>query len=242
MKKTCVLLFGIVFIFIFTGCSFLSSDAPIRHSESAVESASSQTDTVLSREEPSDFDTNDASSAESAPSAEEEKELFLDYWNDAHFGNIVNLPCDEDDSPQQYDFWLISSIYLQEKFPDKKEFDANGYACYPTDYYSDLLHAMFGDSFDYSNYLPKSENGLTQICDAYDFGYVYAELDSDSIVLDRQTLSCSAKMLWKEPGLVKDLGVWHYTFAIHPENQYSRYLLKHIAGGSLFETTIPFRE
>lgn len=227
MKKSCVLLFGIVFIL--SGCSFLSSDAPIRHSESAVESASSQADTVLSHEEPSGSDTNDVSSAESAPSTEEEKELFLDYWNDAHFGNIVNLPCDDDDSPQQYDFWLISSIYLQEKFPDKKEFDADGYACYPTDYYSDLLHAMFGDSFDYSNYLPKSEDGLTQICDAYDFGYVYAELDSDSISLDGQTLSCSAKMLWKEPGLVKDLGVWHYTFAIHPENQYSRYLLKHIA-------------
>lgn len=232
MKKTCVLLFGIVFIL--SGCSFLSSDAPIRHSESAVESASSQTDTVLSREEPSDFDTNDASSAEGVLSEEEEKELFLDYWNDAHFGNIVNLPCDDDDSPQQYDFWLISSIYLQEKFPDKKEFDADGYACYPTDYYFNLLHAMFGDSFDYSNYLPKSENGLTQICDAYDFGYVYAELDSDSISSDGQTLSCSAKMLWKEPGLVKDLGVWHYTFAIHPENQYSRYMLKHIAGDSLF--------
>lgn len=232
MKKNCVLLFGIVFIL--SGCSFLSSDAPIRHSESAVESASSQTDTVLSREEPSDFDTNDASSAESAPSTEEEKELFLDFWNDAHLGNIVNLPCDEDDSPQQYEFWLISSIYLQEKFPDKKEFDANGYACYPTDYYINLLCSMFGDSFDYSNYLPKSENGLTQICDAYDFGYVYAELDSDSISSDGQTLSCSAKMLWREPGLVKDLGVWHYTFAIHPENQYSRYMLKHIAGDSLF--------
>ena len=232
MKKSCAFLFGIVFIF--TGCSFLSSDAPIRHSESAVESASSQADTIISHEEPSGSDTNDVSSAESAPSAEEEKELFLDYWNDAHFGNIVNLPCDDDDSPQQYDFWLISSIYLQEKFPDKKEFDPDGYACYPTDYYSDLLHAMFGDSFDYSNYLPKSENGLTQICDAYDFGYVYAELDSDSISSDGQTLSCSAKMLWKEPGLVKDLGVWHYTFAIHPENQYSRYLLKHIARDSLF--------
>ena len=223
MKKNCVLLFGIVFIL--SGCSFLSSDAPIRHSESAVESPSSQADTILSHEEPSDSDTNDVPSVESAPSTEEEKELFLDYWNDAHFGNIVNLPCDDDDSPQQYDFWLISSIYLQEKFPDKKEFDADGYACYPTDYYSDLLHAMFGDSFDYSNYLPKSENGLPQICDAYDFGYVYAELDSDSISSDGQTLSCSAKMLWKEPGLVKDLGVWHYTFAIHPENQYSRYLL-----------------
>ena len=223
MKKTCVLLLGIVFIL--SGCSFLSSDAPIRHSESAVESASSQADTILSREEPSGSDTNDVSSAESAPSTEEEKELFLDYWNDAHFGNIVNLPCDDDDSSQQYDFWLISSIYLQEKFPDKKEFDADGYACYPTDYYSDLLHAMFGDSFDYSNYLPKSEDGLTQICDAYDFGYVYAELDSDSISSDGQTLSCSAKMLWKEPGLVKDLGVWRYAFAIHPENQYSRYLL-----------------
>ena len=170
MKKSYVILFGIVFIFVFTGCSFLSSDAPIRHSESAVESASSQADTILSREEPSGSDTNDVSSAESAPSTEEEKELFLDYWNDAHFGNIVNLPCDDDDSSQQYDFWLISSIYLQEKFPDKKEFDADGYACYPTDYYSDLLHAMFGDSFDYSNYLPKSEDGLTQICDAYDFG------------------------------------------------------------------------
>lgn len=225
MKKYYVILFGIVFIFVFTGCSFLSSDAPIRHSESAVESASSQADTILSHEEPSGSDTNDVSSAESAPSTEEEKELFLDYWNDAHFGNIVNLPCDDDDSSQQYDFWLISSIYLQEKFPDKKEFDADGYACYPTDYYSDLLHAMFGDSFDYSNYLPKSENGLTQICDAYDFGYVYAELDSDSISSDGQTLSCSAKMLWKEPGLVKDLGVWRYAFAIHPENQYSRYLL-----------------
>ena len=232
MKKSCAFLFGIVFIL--SGCSFLSSDAPIRHSESAVESASSQADTILSREEPSGSDTNDVPSAESAPSTEEEKELFLDYWNDARFGNIVNLPCDDDDSPQQYDFWLISSIYLQEKFPDKKEFDADGYACYPTDYYSDLLHAMFGDSFDYSNYLPKSENGLTQICDAYDFGYVYAELDSDSISSDGQTLSCSAKMLWKEPGLVKDLGVWHYTFAIHPENQYSRYLLKHIARDSLF--------
>ena len=234
MKKSCAFLFGIVFIFIFTGCSFLSSDAPIRHSESAVESPSSQADTIISREEPSDSDTNDASSAESAPSAEEEKELFLDYWNDTRLGYIVNIPCDDDDSPQQYEFWLISSIYLQEKFPDKKEFDADGYACYPTDYYSDLLHAMFGDSFDYSNYLPKSENGLTQICDAYDFGYVYAELDSDSISSDGQTLSCSAKMLWKEPGLVKDLGVWHYTFAIHPENQYSRYLLKHIARDSLF--------
>ena len=233
MKKSCAFLFGIVFIFIFTGCSFLSSDAPIRHSESAVESASSQADTILSREEPSDSDTNDASSTESAPSTEEEKELFLDYWNDTRLGYIVNLPCD-DDSPQQYDFWLISSIYLQEKFPDKKEFDADGYACYPTDYYFNLLHAMFGDSFDYSNYLPKSENGLTQICDAYDFGYVYAELDSDSISSDGQTLSCSAKMLWKEPGLVKDLGVWHYTFAIHPENQYSRYMLKHIARDSLF--------
>ena len=223
MKKSCVLLFGIVFIL--SGCSFLSSDAPIRHSESAVESPSSQTDTVLSREEPSDSDTNDASSAESVPSAEDEKELFLDFWNDTRLGYIVNIPCDDDDSPQQYDFWLISSIYLQEKFPDKKEFDADGYACYPTDYYSNLLHAMFGDSFDYSNYLPKSENGLTQICDAYDFGYVYAELDSDSISSDGQTLSCSAKMLWKEPGYVKDLGVLHYTFAIHPENQYSRYLL-----------------
>ena len=223
MKKSCAFLFGIVFIL--SGCSFLSSDAPIRHSESAVGSASSQADTILSREEPSGSDTNDVSSAESAPSTEEEKELFLDYWNDAHFGNIVNLPCDDDDSSQQYDFWLISSIYLQEKFPDKKEFDADGYACYPTDYYSDLLHAMFGDSFDYSNYLPKSEDGLTQICDAYDFGYVYAELDSDSISSDGQTLSCSAKMLWKEPGLVKDLGVWRYAFAIHPENQYSRYLL-----------------
>lgn len=233
MKKSCAFFFGIVFIFIFTGCSFLSSDAPIRHSESAVESASSQADTILSREEPSDSDTNDASSTESAPSTEEEKELFLDYWNDTRLGYIVNLPCD-DDSPQQYDFWLISSIYLQEKFPDKKEFDADGYACYPTDYYFNLLHAMFGDSFDYSNYLPKSENGLTQICDAYDFGYVYAELDSDSISSDGQTLSCSAKMLWKEPGLVKDLGVWHYTFAIHPENQYSRYMLKHIARDSLF--------
>lgn len=237
MKKTCVLLFGIVFIL--SGCSFLSSDTPIRHSESAVESAvespSSQADTILSREEPSGSDTNDVSSAESAPSAEEEKELFLDYWNDTRLGYIVNLPCDDDDdSPQQYDFWLISSIYLQEKFPDKKEFDADGYACYPTDYYLNLLRSMFGDSFDYSNYLPKSENGLTQICDAYDFGYVYAELDSDSISSDGQTLSCSAKMLWKEPGLVKDLGVWHYTFAIHPENQYSRYLLKHIAGDSLF--------
>ena len=232
MKKSCVLLLGIVFIL--SGCSFLSSDAPIRHSESAVESASSQADTIISREEPSDFDTNDASSAESAPSAEEEKELFLNFWNDAHLGYIVNLPCDDDDSPQQYEFWLISSIYLQEKFPDKKEFDANGYACYPTDYYLNFLHAMFGDSFDYSNYLPKSENGLTQICDAYDFGYVYAELDSDSISIDGQTLSCSAKMIWKEPGYVKDLGVWHYTFAIHPENQYSRYLLKHIAGDSLF--------
>lgn len=225
MKKSCAFLFGIVFIFIFTGCSFLSSDAPIRHSESAVESASSQTDTVLSREEPSDSDMNNASSAESAPSAEEEKELFLDFWNDTHLGYIVNIPCDDDDSPQQYEFWLISSIYLQEKFPDKKEFDANGYACYPTDYYFKFLQAMFGDSFDYSNYLPKSENGLTQICDAYDFGYVYAELDSDSISSDGQTLSCSAKMLWKEPGYVKDLGVLHYTFAIHPENQYSRYLL-----------------
>ena len=223
MKKSCVLLFGIVFIL--SGCSFLSSDAPIRHSESAVESPSSQADTILSREEPSDSDTNDASSAESAPSADEEKELFLDYWNATRLGYIVNIPCDDDDSPQQYEFWLISSIYLQEKFPDKKEFDANGYACYPTDYYLNFLQAMFGDSFDYSNYLPKSENGLTQICDAYDFGYVYAELDSDSISLDGQTLSCSAKMLWKEPGYVKDLGVLHYTFAIHPENQYSRYLL-----------------
>lgn len=232
MKKTCVLLFGIVFIL--SGCSFLSSDIPIRHSESAVESASSQADTILSREEPSGSDTNDVPSAESAPSAEEEKELFLDYWNDTRLGNIVNLPCDDDDSPQQYDFWLISSIYLQKKFPDKKEFDANGYACYPTDYYINLLRSMFGDSIDYSTYLPKSENGLTQICDAYDFGYVYAELDSDSISSDGQTLSCSAKMLWKEPGLVKDLGVWHYTFAIHPENQYSRYMLKHIAGDSLF--------
>lgn len=225
MKKSCAFLFGIVFIFIFTGCSFLSSDAPMRHSESAVESPSSQTDTALSREEPSDSDTNDAFSAESAPSAEEEKELFLDYWNDAHLGYIVNIPCDDDDSPQQYEFWLISSIYLQEKFPDKKEMDANGYACYPTDYYLNFLQAMFGDSFDYSSYLPKSENGLTQICDAYDFGYVYAELDSDSISLDGQTLSCRAKMIWKEPGYVKDLGVLHYTFAIHPENQYSRYLL-----------------
>ena len=236
MKKTCVLLFGIACIR--SGCFSPSSDAPIRHSESAVESAvesaSSQADTILSHEEPSGSDTNDVSSAESAPSAEEEKELFLDYWNDTRLGYIVNLPCDDDDSPQQYDFWLISSIYLQEKFPDKKEFDADGYACYPTDYYSDLLHAMFGDSFDYSNYLPKSENGLTQICDAYDFGYVYAELDSDSISLDGQTLSCSAKMIWKEPGYVKDLGVLHYTFAIHPENQYSRYLLKHIARDSLF--------
>ena len=235
MKKSYVILFGIVFIFVFTGCSFLSSDAPIRHSESAVESASSQADTILSREEPSGSDTNDVSSAESAPSTEEEKGLFLDYWNDTRLGYIVNLPCDDDDdSPQQYDFWLISSIYLQEKFPDKKEFDADGYACYPTDYYLNLLRSMFGDSFDYSNYLPKSENGLTQICDAYDFGYVYAELDSDSISSDGQTLSCSAKMLWKEPGLVKDLGVWRYAFAIHPENQYSRYLLKHIAGDSLF--------
>lgn len=225
MKKSCAFLFGIVFIFIFTGCSFLSSDAPIRHSESAVEFPSSQADTILSREEPSDSDTNDVSSAESASSAEEEKELFLDFWNDAHLGYIVNIPCDDDDSPQQYEFWLISSIYLQEKFPDKKEMDANGYACYPTDYYFNFLQAMFGDSFDYSNYLPKSENGLTQICDAYDFGYVYAELDSDSISLDGQTLSCRAKMIWKEPGYVKDLGVLHYTFAIHPENQYSRYLL-----------------
>ena len=236
MKKTCVLLFGIACIL--SGCFSPSSDAPIRHSESAVESAvesaSSQADTILSHEEPSGSDTNDVSSAESAPSAEEEKELFLDYWNDTRLGYIVNLPCDDDDSPQQYDFWLISSIYLQEKFPDKKEFDADGYACYPTDYYFNLLRSMFGDSFDYSNYLPKSENGLTQICDAYDFGYVYAELDSDSILSDGQTLSCSAKMLWKEPGLVKDLGVWHYTFAIHPENQYSRYMLKHIAGDSFF--------
>lgn len=230
MKKTCVLLFGIVFIL--SGCSFLSSDAPIRHSESAVESASSQADTILSHEEPSGSDTNDVSSAESAPSAEEEKELFLDYWNDTRLGYIVNLPCDDDDSPQQYDFWLISSIYLQEKFPDKKDFDADGYACYPTDYYFNLLRSMFGDSFDYSNYLPKSENGLTQICDAYDFGYVYAELDSDSILSDGQTLSCSAKMLWKEPGLVKDLGVWHYTFAVHPEDAYSRYLLLSLNGPS----------
>ena len=144
MKKSCAFLFGIVFIFIFTGCSFLSSDAPIRHSESAVESPSSQTDTVLSREEPSDSDTNDASSAEGAPSAEEEKELFLDFWNDARLGYIVNIPCDDDNSPQQYEFWLISSIYLQEKFPDKKEMDANGYACYPTDYYFNFLQAMFG--------------------------------------------------------------------------------------------------
>ena len=109
MKKSYAFLFGIVFIL--SGCSFLSSDAPIRHSESAVESPSSQTDTVLPREEPSDSDTNDASSAESAPSAEEEKELFLDYWNDTRLGYIVNIPCDDDDSPQQYEFWLISSIY-----------------------------------------------------------------------------------------------------------------------------------
>lgn len=225
MKKYYVFLFGIIFIFIFTGCSFLSFNSPISYSEFDVGSSSSETDNIIPHEEDSSSDNNNVSSAESAPSAEEEKELFLDYWNDTHRGYIVNIPCDDDDSPQQYEFWLISSIYLQEKFPDKKEIDANGYACYPTDYYFNLLRSMFGDSFDYSNYLPKSENGLTQICDAYDFGYVYAELDSDSISLDGQTLSCSAKMIWKEPGYVKDLGVLHYTFAIHPENQYSRYLL-----------------
>lgn len=225
MKKYYVFLFGIIFIFIFTGCSFLSFNSPISYSEFDVGSSSSETDNIIPHEEDSSSDNNDVSSAESALSANEEEELFLDYWNDTHLGYIVNIPCDDDDSPQQYEFWLISSIYLQEKFPDKKEIDANGYACYPTDYYFNLLRSMFGDSFDYSNYLPKSENGLTQICDAYDFGYVYAELDSDSISLDGQTLSCRAKMIWKEPGYVKDLGVLHYTFAIHPENQYSRYLL-----------------
>lgn len=233
MKKYYVFLFGIIFIFIFTGCSFLSFNSPISYSEFDVGSSSSETDNIIPHEEDSSSDNNDVSSAESALSANEEKELFLDYWNDTHFGNIVNVP-DDGDSFQQYDFWLISSLYLQKKFPDKKEFDSNGNECYPTDYYSNLLHSMFGDSIDYSNYLPKSENGLTQICDAYDYGYLYAELDSDSISLDGQTLYCNAKMIWKEPGYVDDLGVLNYTFAIHPENQYSRYLLL-----SLNDSSIP---
>lgn len=122
MKKYYVFLFGIIFIFIFTGCSFLSFNSPISYSEFDVGSSSSETDNIIPHEEDSSSDNNDVSSAESALSANEEKELFLDYWNDTHFGNIVNVP-DDGDSFQQYDFWLISSLYLQKKFPDKKEFD-----------------------------------------------------------------------------------------------------------------------
>ena len=111
MKKYYVFLFSIIFIFIFTGCSFLSFNSPISYSEFDVGSSSSETDNIIPHEEDSSSDNNDVSSAESALSANEEKELFLDYWNDTHFGNIVNVP-DDGDSFQQYDFWLISSLYL----------------------------------------------------------------------------------------------------------------------------------
>ena len=102
MKKYYVFLFGIIFIFIFTGCSFLSFNSPISYSEFDVGSSSSETDNIIPHEEDSSSDNNDVSSAESALSANEEKELFLDYWNDTHFGNIVNVP-DDGDSFQQYD-------------------------------------------------------------------------------------------------------------------------------------------
>lgn len=69
MKKYYVFLFGIIFIFIFTGCSFLSFNSPISYSEFDVGSSSSETDNIIPHEEDSSSDNNDVSSAESALSA-----------------------------------------------------------------------------------------------------------------------------------------------------------------------------
>lgn len=64
MKKYYVFLFGIIFIFIFTGCSFLSFNSPISYSEFDVGSSSSETDNIIPHEEDSSSDNNDVSSAE----------------------------------------------------------------------------------------------------------------------------------------------------------------------------------
>lgn len=59
MKKYYVFLFGIIFIFIFTGCSFLSFNSPISYSEFDVGSSSSETDNIIPHEEDSSSDNND---------------------------------------------------------------------------------------------------------------------------------------------------------------------------------------
>lgn len=232
MKKYYVFLFGIIFIFIFTGCSFLSFNSPISYSEFDVGSSSSETDNIIPHEEDSSSDNNDVSSAESALSANEEKELFLDYWNDTHFGNIVNVP-DDGDSFQQYDFWLISSLYLQKKFPDKKEFDTNGNECYPTDYYSNLLHSMFGDSICNSKHLNHPRIQVLSISFLH-CNKVFDHLTKYylNLIQHKDTHSHMRHKFESIRFLILE-DSYYYTFAIHPENQYSRYLLLSLNDSSI---------
>lgn len=183
--------------------------------------------------------TEPASSGQQSLSEEAELAQFSQFWQEACIGNLVNEPCGEDFSQYQQNFWLLSSIYLKNKAQatgNEPPCDANGVAYFPVDEYVGTLEALFGDGLDYRSILPDMagpEEGTLLACSGYSFGYVVADLDSDSFSLQDNIISVDANRIWREPGYTKELGTIQYKFEIQPGNPYSRYRFISITGDDI---------
>lgn len=170
----------------------------------------------------------------------EEWELLSQFWNQACVRNLVNDPCGEDFSQYQQYYWMISSIYLENKAeaageePPRDE--VYGLAYFPIDDYVYTLEAMFGEDQDYRSILPEQpgpEEDTLLILDGYSFGYVVADLNPDSFSLQDNIISVDALRLWQEPGYTKELGTIHYQIQVQPENPYCRYRFLSITGDDI---------
>ncbi len=164
-------------------------------------------------------------------STEEEKTLFLQFWEDSNFAGNVNEPCGEKFSQYQERYWIIASEYLQNRDVTKKRETlrtADGVAYYSVEAFVGVLQAMFGENEDYAAFLPAEEGPEDEtICVANGYGatYLFASLDPDSLTLKDNELKIKAALQWREPGYSKEMGTLIYTFAIQPENPYCRYRL-----------------
>ena len=175
-------------------------------------------------------------SAQQSLSEDEEWTLFSQFWQEACIGNLVHDPCGEDFSQYQQTYWMLSSVYLENKSENAGNTpprDANGVAYFPINDYVRTLQALFGDGPDYRSSLPDEpgpEEGTLLVCTGYDFGYVVANLEPDTFSLQDDTISVDATLLWQEPDYTQELGTVHYEFAVQPENPYGRYRFLSITG------------
>lgn len=178
-------------------------------------------------------------SAQQSLSEDEEWILFSQFWQEACIGNLVHNPCGKDFSQYQQIYYMLSSVYLENKTEEAGNTpprDANGVAYFPLDDYVCTLQAMFGDGPDYRSSLPDDpgpEDGTLLVCTGYNFGYVVANLEPDTFSLKDDTISVDTTLLWQEPDYTQELRIVHYEFAVQPERSYSRYRFISITGDDI---------